>query len=261
MYREGGAMETRAEVLLAAQLAVSKALVVGSSLDDVADVILEEVCGTGGWDFGGIWLVEVEEAVLRCHSTWQREGLELAPFVELSMKHTFPRGVGLPGRVWSSCQPAWIPDVAKDDNFPRAKAAALAGLHAAFCFPVVTNGAVFGVTEFLSRDCRPADEPLLNAMTDMGIRMGQFMARVAAEAQREGLVRRLEETLANVKVLTGLLPVCASCKMIRDEAGRWRSLEAYIKAHTDADVTHGICPECAERLYPGYGGSKSPRKG
>jgi hypothetical protein len=71
------------------------------------------------------------------------------------------------------------------------------------------------------------------------------------------LIIKLEETinefkiaLQKVKVLSGLIPICASCKKIRDDKGYWNQLESYLKAHSDADFTHGICPECVEKLYP-----------
>jgi len=58
--------------------------------------------------------------------------------------------------------------------------------------------------------------------------------------------------LQEVKTLSGLLPICASCKKIRDDKGYWNILEQYISEHSDAEFTHGICPECAQRLYPDY---------
>ena len=63
-------------------------------------------------------------------------------------------------------------------------------------------------------------------------------------------INGLESAIKKVKVLSGLLPICASCKKIRDDKGYWNQLELYIKAHSDADFTHGICPECARKLYP-----------
>jgi hypothetical protein len=53
-----------------------------------------------------------------------------------------------------------------------------------------------------------------------------------------------------VKTLSGLLPICSSCKKIRDDRGYWNRLEIYLQAHSDARLTHGICPECADQLYP-----------
>jgi PAS domain S-box-containing protein len=75
-------------------------------------------------------------------------------------------------------------------------------------------------------------------------------ARKTAEAEREQLVSELQEALQRVKVLSGLLPICASCKKIRDADGTWQHLESYISKHSDATFTHGICAECRQKLYP-----------
>ncbi len=69
---------------------------------------------------------------------------------------------------------------------------------------------------------------------------------------RERLIGELQETLANVKVLSGLLPICAACKKIRDDKGSWEQIEVYIRNRTDAKFSHGICPECARELYPAH---------
>jgi hypothetical protein len=66
--------------------------------------------------------------------------------------------------------------------------------------------------------------------------------------QQEELVRyvaQLEKTMSEVKVLKGLLPICATCKKIRDDKGYWNQLESYIDKHSEARFTHGICPDCA----------------
>lgn len=68
--------------------------------------------------------------------------------------------------------------------------------------------------------------------------------------ERESLVRELQEALANVKALRGLLPICAHCKNIRDDKGYWSQIEIYIRERSEAQFTHGICPACARRLYP-----------
>lgn len=71
----------------------------------------------------------------------------------------------------------------------------------------------------------------------------------ALEKQKK-LVCELQDALANIKTLSGLLPICASCKKIRDDKGYWNQIEIYIKKHSNADFTHGICPECQKKLYP-----------
>jgi hypothetical protein len=62
----------------------------------------------------------------------------------------------------------------------------------------------------------------------------------------------LQKTLTEVKTLSGLLPICSSCKKIRDDEGYWQQIEEYIRDHSEADFTHGICNECAEELYPEF---------
>jgi PAS domain S-box-containing protein len=74
--------------------------------------------------------------------------------------------------------------------------------------------------------------------------------RTAAEAERERLIKELQQALGRVKSLSGLLPICASCRKIRDQQGAWHNLEAYIRNHTEADFSHGICPDCRRTLYP-----------
>lgn len=88
-----------------------------------------------------------------------------------------------------------------------------------------------------------------------GVIMGSVLVarniseRKRFEAEREKLISELKEALKKVKTLSGLLPICASCKKIRDDKGYWNQIEAYITKHSDADFTHSICPDCAKRLY------------
>ena len=63
-------------------------------------------------------------------------------------------------------------------------------------------------------------------------------------------VEGLQEALSKVKLLSGLIPICASCKKIRDDRGYWNQIEYYIREHSEAEFSHGICPKCANRLYP-----------
>lgn len=76
--------------------------------------------------------------------------------------------------------------------------------------------------------------------------------RKEIEAERERLIVELREALAKINTLRGLIPICASCKKIRDDQGFWNSIEKYIMEHSEAEFSHGICPDCAKRLYPEY---------
>ena len=74
--------------------------------------------------------------------------------------------------------------------------------------------------------------------------------RVKAGKEREELIGKLRKLLAEVKTLSGFLPICSNCKKIRDDEGYWRQVEQYVEEHSSAQFSHGICPECAQRLYP-----------
>ncbi len=76
--------------------------------------------------------------------------------------------------------------------------------------------------------------------------------RKQMEQEKEQLIQKLQESLSEVKTLSGLLPICASCKKIRDDKGYWNRIEDYIKKHSTADFSHGICPDCARKLYPQF---------
>ncbi len=76
------------------------------------------------------------------------------------------------------------------------------------------------------------------------------LQREAMAAKREQAIFDREKALEDVKVLRGFLPICASCKKIRDDKGYWSQIELYIRDHSEADFSHGICPECFEKLYP-----------
>lgn len=83
----------------------------------------------------------------------------------------------------------------------------------------------------------------LNMLTDI-------TDRKLMEQERERLIAELQHALSEVKKLSGLLPICASCKKIRDDQGYWSQIEVFIKKHSEAEFSHGICPECRDKLYP-----------
>ena len=74
--------------------------------------------------------------------------------------------------------------------------------------------------------------------------------RKLAEREREKLIADLQKALAEIKTLQGILPICSSCKKIRDDSGAWQQMEVYIRDRTNAEFSHGLCADCAKRLYP-----------
>jgi CheY-like chemotaxis protein len=90
-------------------------------------------------------------------------------------------------------------------------------------------------------------KPFTDRELQAAIEMAIYKHRM--EAEQKTLVRDLQDALAKVKVLSGLLPICSQCKKIRDDKGYWNHLEKFIATHSDATFSHGICPECTEALY------------
>lgn len=77
--------------------------------------------------------------------------------------------------------------------------------------------------------------------------------RKRVQKERERLITELQDALANIKVLQGILPICSHCKKIRDDAGHWHMVEVYVREHSSADFSHSICPECLNTMYPEFG--------
>lgn len=90
---------------------------------------------------------------------------------------------------------------------------------------------------------------LLNAIAE---RLGRVSEQKRYEEEREILIEELQKALSEIKQLSGLLPICSSCKKIRDDKGSWEQIEVYIGDHSDAEFTHGLCPECAKKIYPEF---------
>lgn len=245
-------LRKREESQLAAQYAVTRALAESGSLEEASTTILKAVCETVGWELGAFWVVDGENKVLQCIDIWHAQPDRMAEFEAATKATAFAPGVGLPGRVWNNGAPAWITDVVQDENFPRIGMARGAGLHAAFAFPILSGSEVTGVIEFFSRWVRRPDQDLLLMMSAMGGQIGLFLSRRRAEAERERLVTELKNALANIKTLHGLLPICATCKKVRDDSGYWNRIEDYVRERSGAEFTHGICPDCARKMHPDW---------
>jgi PAS domain S-box-containing protein len=215
----------KAERRRAARLAVTQLLAEAATVREAAPRLLQSVCESLGWDIGTLWRVDENARALRCVEVWHRPTLSVPRFEATTRQRAFEPGVGLPGRVWSVGAPAWIPDVAKDDNFPRAATASGEGLHAAFGFPVLLGAEVLGVIEFFSHAIREPDADLLEMMATIGGQVGQFLERRRAE---EG-VRRQNERLR-------LLWEAASVLLSTDEPDAMlRGLFAKIAPHFGLD--------------------------
>ncbi|MGE5303368.1 MAG: sigma 54-interacting transcriptional regulator [Alphaproteobacteria bacterium] len=188
----------RAEQRLVAQHTVAQVLAETATLEEATPKILRAVCECLEWDLGELWRIDRAAGVLRCVEMWHKESIE-APRLEATRHdRTFLPGIGLPGRVWTRREPAYIPDVVQDANFPRASIAAREGLHSAFAFPILLGREVVGVMDFFRREIRLPDQDLLDMMTTIGSQIGQFIERKRAEEE----LRRSEAYLAEAQRLS-----------------------------------------------------------
>jgi PAS domain S-box-containing protein len=177
----------RTERRLTVQYTATRVLAESPRLADAVPQVLQAICESLSWEVGILWRVDPRAGLMRCSDVWHAPGSKAFEFVDLSRRSTFPRGVGLPGRVWARGEPVWIPDVVPDVNFPRAATAACSGLHGAFGFPIVVGNDLLGVIEAFSDEIQQPDEDLLRMLGAIGSEIGQFLKRrQAEEALRQG---------------------------------------------------------------------------
>jgi PAS domain S-box-containing protein len=164
-----------AEDRLVAQYAVTRAIAESNTFSEGAQTILQAVCETLGWEHGGLWTLAPGQDLMRCTEIWQAPGAQAKEFAQATRESIFEIGVGLPGRVWTNCQPVWITDVVEDANFSRLSIAAKLGFRVACGFPIWLRSEVLGVVEFFSRSIREPDPALLAMMATIGGQIGQFI--------------------------------------------------------------------------------------
>ncbi len=188
----------RAETRLRLQYTTTRILSESATASEALPRVLQAICECLGWEAGAMWEVDQRSNFINCMEMWRVPSPELAEFETITRQANFPSGIGLPGRVWASGKPAWIPDVVQDKNFPRAPIAARVGLHGALGFPIRFGDEVLGVMEFFSRDIRQPDAELLEMLGAVGGQIGQFVQRAHMERalrNSEALYHSLVDTL------------------------------------------------------------------
>jgi PAS domain S-box-containing protein len=180
----------RTQQRLILQYAITRDLSESTNFAEGAQRILRAVCENLDWQVGLLWRVEPENERLVCVDLWHTADVSIGEFERTSRELTFEKGSGLPGRIWATGEPVWIPNVLDDKNFPRSAVAATAGLHAAFGFPILVGKEVIGTVEFFNREIRQPDPELLRMMASIGGQIGQFQERKRAEGELAKLLLR-----------------------------------------------------------------------
>ena len=164
--------------------AITRAANEAANLDEALQIALDQVCAHTGWPVGHVYLFDESEGDLAPTTIWHLDDADaFQVFREVTDATRFASGVGLPGRVLESGQPAWIVDVTKDPNFRRARLVRDIGVKGAFGFPVLVGPEVVAVMEFFSDRAAEPYEPLRDVMAQIGTQLGRVVERTRAEAQ------------------------------------------------------------------------------
>jgi hypothetical protein len=116
--------------------------------------------------------------------------------------------------------------------------------------PIRAQGQIVGLLQLNDRKKNCFTLETIHFFEGIGASIGVALMRKKQEEERDRLIQELTQALSQIKMLSGLLPICASCKKIRDDQGYWNQIEDYIMQHSNADFSHSICPDCAKKLYP-----------
>jgi PAS domain S-box-containing protein len=168
-------------------------------LSSALKIVLRQVCEKTGWVLGQAWVPNKDGSVLVCDSDWSCGEGDLQDFRVASEAIHFKPGVGLPGRVWESKQPAWVEDVTNDPNFPRSAAARTAGLRTGVGIPILSGNEVIAVLEFFMRESREQNERLLNVIASVAGQLDLLRRATHAEAAaRERQFRTLANSISQL---------------------------------------------------------------
>jgi PAS domain S-box-containing protein len=248
------------ERYLATQYSVTNILAASTSLNEAAQQVLETMCRGLRCDFGALWQVNEPHRLLTCLQTSSASAFP--QLAKVCSGSSFHEGVGLPGRVWETREPAWIHDLRADHNLPRGSAIAAEGFKSAFAFPIELREKIDGVIEFFSRDTREMDDKLVEMMTAIGSQLGQFLERKRAEgallsAEKLAVAGRMALTISH-EINNPLEAVTNALFLLRSQVGQNEGLQylaiaeselervSHIAKQTLAFYTEQVSPEPVE---------------
>ena len=175
----------QAEQSQAIEYEITRLLAEAHTVEEVMPEVIRSMCEGLHYSYGARWVHQPKEHILRSVESWAEDDPAVEAFRRMSTERieTKPDAPGgLNRRVWITGEPVWMPDVELEDKLTRRHDAIKAGLHSAFAFPILVGGEFYGVMEFFGRGVRPRDERILEIAQTAGIQIGQFIARLQAEA-------------------------------------------------------------------------------
>jgi signal transduction histidine kinase len=188
--------------------------------------------------------VDESDNSLACVATWHRPEANLGGFVQHTRQQRLERGVGLPGRVWTSRQPLWIADVQGEPDFIRHRAAVDVGLRSAFGFPIRRGDEILGVIEFFDEQGRQPDAELLLLLDALGAQIGLFLGRRQAEDRASALLEseRMARREADTAVRTRDEFLASASHDLRGPLTAIRGYAALARRRMDAGETQAVEP-------------------
>jgi PAS domain S-box-containing protein len=224
---------------------LSSRLISSYSLEDISDFVLDAAKGLTDSLFGFVGHIDHRNGHLvsptMSRDVWAICNVEGKNF-------DFHEFKGLWGWVLNNRQPLLSNDPANDPRSIGVPAGHVA-IDRFVSVPVMDGDRLMGQIA-LANSSRPYVEEDVSLLKRLGALFILALQRKWSDIEREKMIGDLQQALADVKKLSGLLPICANCKKVRNDLGYWEQIEVYIRDHSGADFSHGICPECAKELYP-----------
>ncbi|MBM4053741.1 MAG: PAS domain S-box protein [Planctomycetes bacterium] len=164
------------------------------------NIVLQKICETTGWAYGEAWVPTSDGRKLICDRAWHFDSEKLEIFKNASKTITFSSGIGLPGRVWASGKPAWILDVTRDPNFPRASIARDCGLKAGIGIPIMNNDEFVAVIEFFTREVLEEDKQLIHLIMTVAVELGNIIKYKQMEEKLRKLSQAVEQSISSIVI-------------------------------------------------------------
>ena len=230
------------------QYRVTRILADVASVEEATPKILRALGESLGWDLGALWRIDPKTQVLSCAESWCTPGEEAAQFEAVVRKSVFRRGSGLPGRVWETQIPEFIPDAGQDVAYRRMGFASRQVSRAAIAFPILSGREVIGVVGFFSHEVAPPDQELLVVLANIGSQIGQFVKRTAAVEE----LRLRVSMLQNIPVAAWSVMPDGTPDIVNDLWYEFTGQTSeYVHSHPDAwmSTIHTEDRDRASRIY------------
>ncbi len=201
------------------------------------NTVLRKICEFTGWVYGEAWIPSSDGKYLTCNTVWHCNSKELERFKEKSQMFTFPPGVGLPGRVWSSKKPEWKKDITVGVDFPRAKFARKSGLKAAMGIPVMDNDKVVAVLNFFMSESHNKDSHLIKLVLSIAAQLGTIIQRRQAKEALRDSEEKLQSILDNTTAVIYVKDLHGKYTFVNKQFEKLFHLKKdEVKGKTDYDI-------------------------